>query len=152
MNDYNDCRDTAEEGILFVKAFLNEEKIPFVLKYEKEFQFESGDGILVNENKNFDIKTERKNPHSNFYIETWSNKRKGTPGWFYNLVKCDYIYYVFLEEKMLYKIDLTKLRKFDIAQFPEKEQRKNKQLNDTWGRCVPIKVLLDNGIAEKQKG
>jgi len=88
----------------------------------------------------------------NFYLETWSNKKWKTEGWMHKL-QCDFLYYYFLNTKNLYSMVFPDLKywAFDkcgfseedgrIWDFPEKEQKKYTQLNDTWGRCVPINII-----------
>jgi len=55
----------------------------------------------------------------------------------------DILLYYFIKERLLYSIDFFKLRSWafmdgNIYKYPEKPQGKYSQLNDTWGRCVPI--------------
>jgi len=101
--------------------------------------------VTANEiGKIIEIKAELKNTHGNLFIETWSNRSSFTPGW---LLKCqaDWIWYYFVEDKQLYHIAMNELRTWSntgaIFNYPERCQKKYEQLNDTWGRCVPIEVL-----------
>lgn len=92
-----------------------------------------------------EVKAEADCRHGNFFLETWSNRQRFTPGWMLNL-NTDLLLYHFLAEDLLYRVPFEKLRKWAfhegrIYDFPEKPQHKYQQLNDTWGRCVPIAVL-----------
>jgi hypothetical protein len=91
-----------------------------------------------------EVKAEQENEHENFFIETWSNRARFTTGWVYNL-NADFLFYHFLKDDELYIIPFQKLRRWAfhdrrIYGFPERKQSKYDQLNDTWGRCVPIGV------------
>lgn len=106
-----------------------------------------------------EIKTDG-TPYSNIFLETWSNRnledaashaeRGQNVGWLAKL-KSDLLFYYFVERDDLYVFNLLGLkrwafgcagRKGRIYDFEEKLQGKHKQMNDTWGRCVPISVLL----------
>lgn len=92
-----------------------------------------------------EIKAEESKKHGNFFLETWSNRARFTLGWMFNL-KTDLLLYYFLEEDELYAIPFLKLRKWAfhdgrIYQYPERQQAKYDQLNDTWGRCVPCQTI-----------
>src|SRR5262245_10679204 len=92
-----------------------------------------------------EIKAEEANNHDRFFLETWSNRSRFTPGWMLTL-SCDVLLYHFLREDELYVIPFGRLRKWAfhdvrIYQFQERCQKKRVQLNDTWGRCVPILTL-----------
>lgn len=111
-----------------------------------------------------DFKVEQSHKHGNLFIEEWSNRRQGNPGWLHK-IECDWIMYYFYEEKILYcfkKAELcnwafyTKSRcepekLYRILDFPNKPQGKHKQKNDTWGFCVPSKVILEEVRGAKRK-
>lgn len=98
-----------------------------------------------------EIKCEGSNSHGNFFLESWSNRNMGdghsgrgsNPGWMMK-IGADVLFYYFLEQDELYIIDVLKLKKWafgpkwPICQYPERMQKKQEQLNDTWGWCVPI--------------
>ena len=104
-----------------------------------------GDVIFNSKNQSIwsiEIKTERENRTGNFFLETWSNRSRLTPGWMITL-KADFLWYYFQDVKTLYSIHLPDLQKWafidgKIYRYPEKEQKRYNQLNDTWGRCVNI--------------
>ena len=108
-----------------------------------------------------EIKVEEDNKYGNFFLETWSNKnladrssyidRGNNPGWIYK-VKSRLLLYYFLSQDDLYVFDLFRLKQWAFGhdpgnnsarlfQYPERSQGKRQQMNDTWGRCVPIEVL-----------
>lgn len=110
-------------------------------------QKEIGDILIKNKNyfSSIDVKVEIKNKYNNFFLETWSNRKRFTLGWMYNS-HCDGIWYYFYEEKTLYRIPFKKLKEWafikrEIYKYPEKQQLKYDQQNDTWGRCVPIETI-----------
>ena len=86
------------------------------------------------DNRMFRMKREGK---TNFQIATL--------GWMYTL-NADLLLYHFVKDDRLYKIPFQKLKRWAfhdrrIFDFPERRQSKYSQLNDTWGRCVPIEII-----------
>jgi len=119
----------------------------------KELQKTAGD-VLFNCNQGkiwaIEVKAELENKTGNFFLESWSNKHWFTPGWMFTL-QADILLYYFVLDKMLYSIPFYKLRQWafgtqktsgNIFKFQEKKQKKYNQLNDTWGWCVPIALIL----------
>lgn len=106
-----------------------------------------------------ELKAEASNRHSNFFLETWSNRRWYTLGWLFKL-RGDSLFYYFVEEKELWTIKIPALQSWafgsdelagQVYKYPEKKQAKYDQKNDSWGRCVPIAVLQKElGDAIKQ--
>jgi hypothetical protein len=97
-----------------------------------------------------ELKVEVKNPYGNLFLETWSNKKWDNPGWFYKS-HADLLLYVFLESKEVYLGSLDKIRGWAYKEnwetrWKEKKQGKYQQKNDTWGRPVPIRNLLESGM------
>lgn len=117
----------------------------------KELQKTIGDAALnAKDGKIYclEIKAEVENKYGNFFLETWSNRKWFNPGWMYTL-RTDILLYYFCKEKDLYTIDFNKLKAWafidgNIYKYPEKSQSKYTQLNDTWGRCVPISVIEES--------
>jgi hypothetical protein len=130
----------------------------------KHLQLQIGD-VLINDVRGrvcgVEFKVEESNKYGNFFLETWSNRnlesrqsyadRGNNQGWLYHL-KSDFLFYYFLDSDDLYIFDLFTLKRWayghgdvsgNIYRFPEKPQSKHAQLNDTWGRCVPIAVLQE---------
>ena len=112
-------------------------------RLSRELQKTVGDVLLNNEQGEvigLELKAEESNKYGNFFIETWSNKHLGTLGWFFTL-NTDVLLYHFLEQDELYIIHFGNLKTWltpVIERYPERVQGKREQLNDTWGRCVPI--------------
>jgi hypothetical protein len=159
MNSFEYCQRIEEQGYELVKPYLgqNFDEYVYVNTVERNelvsaFQQNFGD-LIVKKNKALffiDLKTETEDKYGNLFLETWSNKKRRTPGWFPPEVgvKADFVYYIFLKQRTLYILDLPKLRKWafedgNIEDYPEKMQNKYDQLNDTWGRCVKIKDLIN---------
>lgn len=124
-----------------------------------EFQKKYGD-VLIQEKKQGDmwaveIKAEEKSS-PNLFLEHWSNGKWYTPGWMFTL-STDLLFYHFLESDELYIIKFENLKRWfhfgdgfsknserhvpGCERFPMKKQKKYDQLNDTWGRPVPILVI-----------
>lgn len=158
MNSFIECQKIEIKGYELVKPYLKENFDEFVYVNTEErselilaFQQNFGD-LIVKKNKAIffiDIKTEKEDKYGNLFLETWSNKKRNTPGWVVPGVgvKADFVYYIFLKQRILYILDLPKLRKWafedkNIERYPEKMQNKYDQLNDTWGRCVKIQDLI----------
>lgn len=161
MNPFEKCQKIEELGYESIKPYLrqNFDEYVYVNSFERNelilaFQQNFGDLIVKKGKVIFfiDLKTEIEDKYGNFFLETWSNKKRNTPGWFLPEVgvKADFVYYVFLKQKILYILDLPELRKWsfedhNIERYPEKMQNKYDQLNDTWGRCVKITDLINEG-------
>lgn len=114
----------------------------------------------------------------NIFLETWSNRnledrrghagRGSNPGWFIK-TGSDLLFYHFLDSDKLYIFDIFKLKQWAfrtpsknlktglmpddfpqrICDFPEKQQGKYRQMNDTRGRIVPIELLRNEGVPFK---
>ena len=167
MNSFVECQKIEARGYEMLKPYLREHFDEFVYVNTEErselmqaFQRNFGD-LIVKRGKGLyfiDIKTENEDKYGNLFLETWSNKKRDTPGWFMppeeGGVKADFLYYVFLKQRDLYILDLPKVRVWaftnkNIERYPEKMQNKYDQLNDTWGRCVKIVDLLRDNLCEK---
>ncbi len=161
MNSFQECQKVEEMGYELIKPFLkkNYDEYVYVNTAERNelilaFQQNFGDLIVKKKKAIYfiDLKTENEDKYGNLFLETWSNKKRNTPGWFPPEVgvKADFVYYIFLKQKVLYILDLPKLRKWafedgNITNYSEKKQSKYIQLNDTWGRCVKIADLIKAG-------
>jgi hypothetical protein len=120
----------------------------------KELQRTVGD-ILMNTDEEsitaVEVKAERKNKYGNLFLETWSNRSRFTLGWMYTL-NTDLLLYHFIEDDQLWVCNFQKLKGWAFQQgaknfpnlfkHPEREQAEYEQMNDTWGRCVPISALV----------
>lgn len=112
--------------------------------------YPDGDMVAV------EIKVEESQKYGNLFLETWSNKSRYTPGWMFT-TKADRLWYFFLEERQLLTMSFGNLRHWAFVKpsrcvsgglgrlfdFEEKRQGKYVQMNDTWGRCVPIEVIRE---------
>lgn len=118
-----------------------------------------------------EVKIEEENKYGTFFIETLSNKnisdeishyeRASTPGWLYTS-RASYIFYYFIKTDELYCLPLLRVKRWLLSndvkndghpvldRYKEKPQGKYFQLNDTWGRSIPINdVLSALGTSDK---
>jgi hypothetical protein len=156
MNNFRSCLDIGAKGIKDLLPFLNTKAYGgrFVLTDKgnlSEFLQKTVGDIIFNcpngKVWTIEVKTELESKYGNFYLETWSNLSRLTPGWMVTLVS-DFLWYYFQDIQTLYSIQLPKLQDWAFRQrhiygHPEKIQKKAIQMNDTWGRCVPIKVIKE---------
>jgi hypothetical protein len=170
-NAFNKARKIEAESIKHLLPFLKEHAFEgrFVLtnkgQLARELQKLAGDVILTHVNGDalgIECKAEQSEKYENFFLEIWSNLSRFTPGWMITL-QCDFLFYHFLDEHDLFIIPFRRLREWAfispskkipngrgrIWDFPEKRQRKYDQLNDTWGRCVPIRDLLSEMLIRR---
>jgi hypothetical protein len=155
MNAFDDARTIEERSMVIMRPFIEQRafngqyvvtsKGPLARDLQKsagDFLYNKGDGSTV---YGAELKCEESNKYGNFFLETWSNLSRFTPGWMLTL-QTDVLLYHFLNEDELYVIPFRKLRVWAfqrtcIYDYPERGQKKYHQNNDTWGRCVPIDVL-----------
>lgn len=100
------------------------------------------------------IKAEEENRYGNFFLETWRDKAGGERGWLHKECIAKYLGYYFRKEGLLYMIELQQLKLWafafgNIQKFPEKEQFKRIQENDTRGRVVPTDVIMQGVKSHK---
>jgi hypothetical protein len=102
----------------------------------------------------FEMKAEERHT-GNLFIETWSNRSERNPGWLYTC-RAEYLFYVFTDKGLVYRLAFgsffhwlvgheTGSQHPRLDRYPELPQRKCVQLNDTWGRLVPVEHCLANG-------
>lgn len=135
----------------------------------KQLQETIGDVLMnhrVGRLVSVEIKAEQTNRYNNLFLECWSNLnlssandwegRGSNPGWAWKLHP-GLLFYHFIEQDELFIFNGFKLWKWmhdtpsqsnakgasRIHDFPRKPQNKYEQRNDTWGHCVPLKVLKD---------
>ena len=117
-------------------------------KLARELQRTVGDVLMNTDDESIrgiEIKAEE-DKTGNFFLETWSNRKRFTLGWMYTL-NADFLFYHFLKDDELYIMNFDRLREWafwnggPIYRYKEARQRKYSQLNDTWGRCVPITII-----------
>lgn len=101
-----------------------------------------------------EIKIERRFTN-NLFLETWSNRNLedelrhaefGSNGGWLQKSRADILAYYFLDSDDLIMCGMFRLKQWaykerKIEQFKEVAQSKYIQLNDTWGRLVPISIL-----------
>lgn len=119
----------------------------------KELQKAVGDLLMNAPDQtiySIEVKAEREDKYGNLFLETWSNKSRFTLGWMFTL-NADLLFYHFVLNDDLYIINFQSLKRWafsdktpNIYTYPERPQNKYSQLNDTWGRCVPINIIREH--------
>lgn len=127
----------------------------------KEIQASFGDLIMNTDEEiicSIEVKIEQRWT-GNLFLETWSNRnlearesqaeRGSKPGWMVSQ-RADLLLYYFMDSDDLLVVPLFRLKRWAfgygttpgrIYQYPERAQGKYNQMNDTWGRCVPVSIL-----------
>ncbi len=106
-----------------------------------------------------ELKVEEENKTGNLYLESFSNKSKCNPGWMFKS-EAELLVYYFLRSDECYTLKMQRLRRWafsqetegfwNISSYPEREQKKREQKNDTWGWCVPITRCLEVAATKKE--
>ncbi|MHC4621546.1 MAG: hypothetical protein ACYTEQ_27710 [Planctomycetota bacterium] len=128
-------------------------------RLSKELQARYGDVFAESEKHGGIIAIEGKAERDytgNLFLETWSNRKWWRLGWMFTL-DCDVLLYHFLTSdkgQRLYHVAMNDLRKWAFVQMRDRgdrlgrvwdyraaKQKRYAQLNDTWGRVVPIQDL-----------
>lgn len=86
----------------------------------------------------------------NLFLETWSNRKWFRLGWLFTL-QTDALLYYFEDTKTLVSVPFMRLKRWafegdngtgNVYAYRERKQAKYDQRNDTWGRCVPVEVIV----------
>ncbi len=168
MNAFDDARKIELAGkddlVRFLEAQASNGRVVLTDKgpLSQFLQETVGDAVMNDRQMDtwgVEFKIERKHT-GNLFLETWSNLARRNPGWTVKL-NTDVLLYYFLDIGRLYSISFQRLAKWafgdsdafrqgesvtgrspgHIYTFPERKQSKYNQLNDTWGRLVPVAVL-----------
>ena len=163
MNAFRDASvvgDVAVEKALRLfreRAYLGQVVTTFKGRMAEELQRSAGD-LLYNPANDSDriVAVEVKGENrftGNFFLEYWSNRSRLTPGWMLTL-RADLLCYVFNDVQRAFVISLPKLQNWAFSKETERpgfdgyiyrfrlvRQSKYDQLNDTWGRLVPIEEV-----------
>ncbi len=160
MNAFDEGRRIERQGAAMIYPLLNSWAGPGRLynnmNEDPEKQKRDGDFLIIKAGGRrikIEFKTEMQNPFDNFFFETWSNlqKKRGKLGWVYTC-KADGLLYLFQESRELYSIPWPACHDWlmdNLIHYKERRQSKHKQLNNTLGRLVPIKDLLDRALAKR---
>lgn len=106
---------------------------------------------VTGKSANLECKSEYKET-GNLFIESWSNRTAGRPGWLFNLTECDILLYHFLEpDGALYTVKFSRLREFDFSRYREVPQSRYLQANDTWGYLVPVNDLREGRVITQKE-
>ena len=163
MNPFKEASKIEKRGMPAILDFIRSQSLngQFVTtekgRLSKEIQKTIGD-VIFNDAKHgkmwaVEVKCEQRNPKGNLFLETWSNKKRGNPGWLVKL-KTDILMYYFIEPELLIVLDFRKLvdwtygksrkgNQYRIQDYREVEQKKYDQKNDTWGRLVAINDMVN---------
>jgi len=153
-NEFHQCMEIGNKGIEELLPLLEQKSFQGRFTFTNkgtlsEFLKKTAGDIIFNCKNGrvwaIEVKTEAEKRTPNFFLETWSNLSRFTPGWMITL-QSDILWYYFQREHLLYSIPFAKLKQWAfikrrIYEYPEKRQNKWAQLNDTWGRCVPIEII-----------
>lgn len=156
MSSFDDARRVEYRSMEILTPFIRARSFDgrFVLiekgRLATELQKSVGDAMLTGTDGKLwavEVKAEESNRHQNLFLETWSNLSRYTPGWMVTL-NTDLLLYHFIREDELYVANFQRIKEWafksrEIYSYPERKQSKYDQLNDTWGRCVPIDVLTE---------
>lgn len=154
MNAFHDAQKVEMRSMKILRPFIQQRAFngQFVLTSKgplaKELQCTVGDALYNADPDtvySVEVKAEEENKYGNLFLETWSNLSRFKPGWMVTL-QADLLLYHFLQSDELFVIEYQKLKSWAfrerrIYSFPERAQSKRAQLNDTWGRCVPIETI-----------
>lgn len=170
MTAFNSARAVEARALAVLAPFLKERahEGQFVLtskgRLARHLQETVGDALLNTDRETIwsvEIKAELRET-GNLFLETWSNRnldsreshsdRGSNPGWMFKL-RCDMLFYYFVEADVLYVIDFFKLKRWffgwsngapNFHHWREVGQSKYAQLNDTHGRLVPVDAIRKN--------
>ena len=162
MSAFDECREVEQRSFEILKPYFAEatDDGRYVLtdkgRLAAQLQQTIGDVIMqVNgEVVCVEVKAEESNLYQNFFLEEWSNRSRFNPGWLLKL-DTDFLFYHFIESNELYVINFLRLKHWAFVErsirtgmsgrlydFDSKPQGKREQRNDTWGRCVPVRILV----------
>lgn len=146
-NSFDHCDELGRKGEFLIaaalrKVFCTVDDVP----KEINQQLKDADIIcrgleqMAIPNIRVEVKTELRHT-GNLFWETYSNKSTGRLGWGLTS-KADVLYFLFWADAIGYRIDdlQSKIWAFDYSKknYPEVQQKKYAQTNDTWGRLVPV--------------
>lgn len=164
-NAFEQGRSVERESRAIIEPFLEEHSDGRVVYTDRgrlamEFQKQYGD-VLIQDKKTgalwtIELKAEKRKS-DNLFLEVWSNGSRLNTGWMFTS-RADLLFYHFLESDELYIVKLPLLQRWfhfgegikegrphqyqpGYERFPLKAQAKYNQMNDTWGKCVPISVI-----------
>lgn len=148
MSAFKQTSKISAEGIKLLEPILAADFRSINEVQQERYQMGADFEVIGHDGKTHivEVKTEV-NGSKNFFIETWSRKN-GPPtvrGWLFKMRDVDFLYYLFLERKVLYKMSgkalfqwLDPLGQKRYRRYREVPQKKYIQENDTYGRLVPI--------------
>lgn len=159
LNEYEmkPMLEIAQKASSEIEKYLNSmsETIAVInVEDDKDFQKQDVDLLWIHKGSNteymrkVEIKGDRYYKTGNFFLETESNREKGTPGCFL-YTEADYIFYYFIDTRELNVIPVQKSRKWfmdNIHRFEEKLlSTKVGEVGyyTSAGRLVPKKIMRE---------
>lgn len=155
MTAFDDACEVEKRGVAVIDPYLRRRVDGRLVlthkgRLSRSLQERVGDGVLNASDMSVhgvEFKVEERWT-GNLFIEEWSNRSQLKRGWFEKL-DTDWLLYYFLDRDLLYILNFQQLRRWAylgdgeprLHQFNLRKQGRYGQLNDTWGRCVPVKVL-----------
>lgn len=147
---YQTALQTELEGSTIIADFirLRTGNQPLAIT-DREQQKTIGDFLIASQAGSYslELKVERKFT-GNLFIESWSNREWGNPGWLFTS-KANRIAFYFLDQDILITVDLHSLRSWllnkanpAIDKFTEVAIKAD-QRNDTRGYVIPIQACRD---------
>ncbi len=149
MSSFSECSAVEAASRAILRPYLRSRWSGRLFLFGRQAQLDGAGDIEVRGDGGFtiELKAERSNKYGNLFLETWSHRRIGREGWM-RTNRADVLIYHFLAEGLLYITTFRILRRWFAAnehRYEEKLQKRHPQQNDTWGKPVPIKVLLADG-------
>lgn len=156
-NSYSmkETMEVAQRGMVDIENFLTSYKSSLgVINVEdhKDYQKKDIDLLWVfqrngkHETKSIELKVDRYKSR-NFFFETISNQKKGTPGCFM-YTEADYLFYYFESMQTLYILPVEEVREWflqNMSRFEEKTlgtQMNGETIYGSVGRLVPIQAVV----------
>jgi hypothetical protein len=162
INGWDQARKVEADSLPVLMSFLGHQSEGgrFVLinkgRLARDLQLSHGDAFLnVRDHGLIAVEFKSELVHTgNLFIETWSNRSRFKRGWLDHL-DTDMLLYYFRDREVLYSIPFQALKHWAfrvehpkypgvygrLAGFREVCQQKHEQLNDTWGRLVPVYII-----------
>lgn len=138
-------------GMTDRKQFIQKIWGDFVVRFKDDKRY----GKYANAVASIELKAEWEDKWGNLFLEWFSNKKWGTPGWMLTS-HAQFLLYFFCNTGNAYWMDFQRLKdwafqverhRLRISRYDLKQQDKYEQLNDTWAYCVPIKHIEQAGLA-----
>ena len=147
MNAFDDARTVEDRGmeIICPQFSLRCDEGRYVTtdkgRLSKLLQNSVGDALLQIDGKvvGVEVKCEETCQPGNFFLETWSNRKRFTPGWLYKL-NTDLLFYYFLEQDLLYVFSFPRVRRWAFVPAGSSPCF-GRAAGDSEGRSSPLEAI-----------